>query len=66
MRAATSADPTYRIEAAENGVRLNTDTIDNSLGVDTSDHEVNIRSCSTGSLQDGDLTVKQRNDCSPP
>lgn len=32
-----------RIEAARNGVRINTDAIDNSAGVDTSDHEVNIK-----------------------
>ena len=32
-----------RIEAALNGVLLNTDFIDNSAGVDTSDHEVNIK-----------------------
>ena len=31
-----------RIEAALHGVLLNTDFIDNSAGVDTSDHEVNI------------------------
>lgn len=32
-----------RIEAALHGVILNTDAIDNSAGVDTSDHEVNIK-----------------------
>jgi glutamate dehydrogenase len=32
-----------RIEAALNGVLLNTDAIDNSAGVDCSDHEVNIK-----------------------
>ena len=32
-----------RIEAAMAGVHLNTDAIDNSAGVDTSDHEVNIK-----------------------
>ncbi|HZH28912.1 MAG TPA: NAD-glutamate dehydrogenase [Azospirillaceae bacterium] len=32
-----------RIEAARHGVRLNTDFLDNSAGVDTSDHEVNIK-----------------------
>jgi glutamate dehydrogenase len=32
-----------RIEAALNGVRLNTDAIDNSAGVNTSDLEVNIK-----------------------
>ncbi len=32
-----------RIEAARAGVLLNTDAIDNSAGVDTSDHEVNLK-----------------------
>ncbi len=32
-----------RIEAASLGARINTDFIDNSAGVDTSDHEVNIK-----------------------
>ena len=32
-----------RIEAAQAGVILNTDAIDNSAGVDCSDHEVNIK-----------------------
>lgn len=32
-----------RIEAAEAGVRINTDAVDNSAGVDTSDREVNIK-----------------------
>lgn len=32
-----------RIEAARTGVKLNTDAIDNSAGVDTSDHEVNLK-----------------------
>lgn len=32
-----------RIEYAKNGGRLNTDAIDNSAGVDSSDHEVNLK-----------------------
>ncbi len=32
-----------RIEAAQRGVRLNTDAIDNSAGVNMSDHEVNLK-----------------------
>ncbi len=32
-----------RIEYALNGGRINTDAIDNSAGVDTSDHEVNLK-----------------------
>ena len=51
-----------RIEAALNGVRLNTDAIDNSAGVDTSDHEVNIKILLSDVIQSGDLTMKQRNE----
>ncbi|HEY0886023.1 MAG TPA: NAD-glutamate dehydrogenase domain-containing protein, partial [Ramlibacter sp.] len=50
-----------RIEAALNGVLLNTDFIDNSAGVDTSDHEVNIKILLDRVVKDGDLTEKQRN-----
>ena len=32
-----------RVEAALNGVAINTDAVDNSAGVDSSDHEVNIK-----------------------
>ncbi len=51
-----------RVEAALAGVRLNTDAIDNSAGVDTSDHEVNIKILLDGAVGDGDLTIKQRNE----
>lgn len=51
-----------RIEAALHGVRINTDAIDNSAGVDTSDHEVNIKILLTGLMRDDDLTLKQRNE----
>ncbi|WP_128000843.1 NAD-glutamate dehydrogenase [Piscinibacter defluvii] len=50
-----------RIEAAQAGVRINTDAIDNSAGVDTSDHEVNIKILLGLAVADGELTVKQRN-----
>lgn len=50
-----------RIEAAARGVRLNTDAIDNSAGVDTSDHEVNIKIVLDDVVRRGDLTAKQRN-----
>ncbi len=50
-----------RIEAARSGVRINTDAIDNSAGVDTSDHEVNIKILLDRVVRDGDLTAKQRN-----
>ncbi len=44
------------------GGRINTDFIDNSAGVDTSDHEVNIKILLDRVVRDGDLTEKQRND----
>ncbi|HVE88874.1 MAG TPA: NAD-glutamate dehydrogenase [Burkholderiaceae bacterium] len=50
-----------RIEAALNGVKLYTDAIDNSAGVDTSDHEVNIKILLSLPIADGELTEKQRN-----
>ncbi len=50
-----------RIEFARNGGKINTDAIDNSAGVDTSDHEVNIKILLNGLVKDGDMTVKQRN-----
>ncbi len=43
------------------GGRVNTDAIDNSAGVDTSDHEVNIKILLNGLVVEGDMTVKQRN-----
>ncbi|HEU5455244.1 MAG TPA: NAD-glutamate dehydrogenase domain-containing protein, partial [Nocardioides sp.] len=51
-----------RIEYARNGGRINTDFIDNSAGVDTSDHEVNIKILLDQVVANGDLTEKQRND----
>ncbi|GHH76245.1 NAD-glutamate dehydrogenase [Streptomyces sulfonofaciens] len=50
-----------RIEFAQRGGRANTDAIDNSAGVDTSDHEVNIKILLNAVVANGDLTVKQRN-----
>ena len=50
-----------RIEAAQAGVLLNTDFIDNSAGVDTSDHEVNIKILLNDVVAAGKLTVAQRN-----
>ncbi|MFC5907779.1 NAD-glutamate dehydrogenase [Streptacidiphilus monticola] len=50
-----------RIEFATNGGQVNTDAIDNSAGVDTSDHEVNIKILLGQVVNDGDMTVKQRN-----
>ncbi|TDO51423.1 glutamate dehydrogenase [Kribbella sp. VKM Ac-2527] len=51
-----------RIEYAGHGGRINTDFIDNVAGVDTSDHEVNIKILLDKVVADGDLTEKQRND----
>ncbi|WP_207457200.1 NAD-glutamate dehydrogenase [Azospirillum sp. SYSU D00513] len=51
-----------RVEAAMNGVRLNTDAIDNSAGVDTSDHEVNIKILLGDVVARGDMTLKQRDE----
>lgn len=50
-----------RIEAAQAGVLLNTDFIDNSAGVDTSDHEVNIKILLNGEVQKGRLKLAERN-----
>jgi glutamate dehydrogenase len=50
-----------RIEYALAGGRINTDAIDNSAGVDTSDHEVNIKILLGLAVGEGELTDKQRN-----
>ena len=50
-----------RIEFAQAGGRIYTDAIDNSAGVDTSDHEVNIKILLGLPIADGELTEKQRN-----
>ena len=50
-----------RIEAAHRGVAIHTDAIDNSAGVDTSDHEVNIKILLGIAIADGEMTEKQRN-----
>ncbi len=51
-----------RIEYALAGGKINTDAIDNSAGVDTSDHEVNIKILLGQVIQSGDMTMKQRNE----
>jgi glutamate dehydrogenase len=50
-----------RIEYALHGGLINTDAIDNSAGVDTSDHEVNIKILLDGVVRRGALTVDDRN-----
>ncbi len=51
-----------RIEYAQKGGLIYTDAIDNSAGVDCSDHEVNIKILLGSVVEAGDLTLKQRND----
>ena len=50
-----------RVEYAMAGGRIYTDAIDNSAGVDTSDHEVNIKILLGMAIAEGELTEKQRN-----
>ncbi|MHA7178493.1 NAD-glutamate dehydrogenase [Arthrobacter sp. MDB2-24] len=49
-----------RIEAALSGVLLNTDAIDNSAGVDCSDHEVNIKIFVDRMVRAGRLQPEER------
>ncbi|MDR2451166.1 MAG: NAD-glutamate dehydrogenase [Candidatus Accumulibacter sp.] len=51
-----------RVEYALNGGLNYTDAIDNSAGVDTSDHEVNIKILVSGLIHSGDMTMKQRDE----
>jgi glutamate dehydrogenase len=50
-----------RVEASRHGIQLNTDAIDNSAGVDTSDHEVNIKILLDGLVRSGTLAQDARN-----
>lgn len=50
-----------RRQAASLGVRMNTDFIDNSGGVDLSDHEVNLKILLSGPVRRGELTADARN-----
>ncbi len=50
-----------RIEFALKGGRINTDAIDNSAGVDSSDHEVNIKILATEAIRLGALKAEDRN-----
>jgi glutamate dehydrogenase len=49
-----------RVEYALGGGLVNTDFIDNSAGVDTSDHEVNIKILLDGVVRDGELSSADR------
>jgi glutamate dehydrogenase len=50
-----------RVVFARAGGAINTDFIDNSGGVDCSDHEVNIKIALNQLVRDGELTEKHRN-----
>jgi glutamate dehydrogenase len=50
-----------RVEYALSGGLIYTDAIDNSAGVDCSDHEVNIKILLGDVVADGEMTIKQRN-----
>jgi glutamate dehydrogenase len=50
-----------RVEATLKGIRLNTDAIDNSAGVNTSDVEVNIKVALSPLVRSGALTIEGRN-----
>jgi glutamate dehydrogenase len=50
-----------RIEFARAGGRVNTDAIDNSAGVNSSDQEVNIKITMGAAIAAGKLTLKERN-----
>ena len=51
-----------RIDYALAGGRINTDAIDNSAGVDTSDHEVNIKIALYDAMDHGELaSIEERN-----
>ncbi len=50
-----------RIEFAARGGRINTDFIDNSAGVNTSDQEVNIKIALNAATRSGRLTLAARN-----
>jgi glutamate dehydrogenase len=51
-----------RVEFARNGGRIFTDFIDNSAGVDCSDHEVNIKILLGGAVTDHELTLPERDE----
>ena len=50
-----------RIEYAQNGGKINTDAIDNSAGVDCSDHEVNIKIALISAMRSKKITLQERN-----
>ncbi len=50
-----------RIDLALRGVQLNTDFVDNSAGVNCSDHEVNLKILFESEIRAGRLTLEERN-----
>ena len=50
-----------RIAYAMNGGKINTDAIDNSAGVDCSDHEVNIKIALQDAVNHNKITLEERN-----
>jgi glutamate dehydrogenase len=53
--------PAARVEFARHGGRINADFIDNSGGVDLSDHEVNLKIALGRLIQKGKLDLERRN-----
>ena len=49
-----------RIEFARKGGRINTDAVDNSAGVDSSDHEVNIKILVKNAIESGEVKPDDR------
>lgn len=49
-----------RVEYAMSSGRINSDAIDNAAGVDTSDHEVNIKILLSGAIEQGALKASER------
>ena len=50
-----------RIEYALTGGRINTDAMDNSAGVDCSDHEVNIKIALIAAMRSNKINIEERN-----
>ena len=51
-----------RVEYALKGGRINSDALDNSAGVDCSDHEVNIKILLNAAVADGKFSTEKRNE----
>ena len=51
----------FALRAGEGSGKINTDAIDNSGGVDTSDHEVNIKVLLGEAMDRGELDLEERN-----